>query len=62
MKTKVGDKKTLIEILEKEGFVFKRHNKHAVYVKGDKTAVIPNRKKGFSRMCAERVLKDVGLM
>ena len=62
MKIKVGDKKTLLKILKEEGFVLERHNKHAIYVKGDKKAVIPNKTKNFSRMCCERVLKDVGLM
>lgn len=62
MKIKVADRNTLIKILEKEGFVLKRHNKHAVYVKGEKIVAIPNKRKGFSRMCGERILKDVGLM
>lgn len=62
MKIKVGDKKTLLKILKEAGFVFERHNKHAIYVKGDKKAVIPNKIKNFSRMCCERVLKDAGLM
>lgn len=62
MKVKLTNRRMLVKILEDAGFVLQRHNKHAVYVKGDERAVLPNKIKGFSRATGEKILKNVGLM
>jgi predicted RNA binding protein YcfA (HicA-like mRNA interferase family) len=59
MKLKIGDKKTLIKILEKNGFYMDGGTKHEKWTDGQQTVFVPRHSKNFSRMCAERILKTI---
>lgn len=58
---KCSDRKTLVKILKENGFRLDRHGKHDILVRGDIKLAIPNKTKGFSRMLAERLLKEAGI-
>ena len=58
---KIADRKTLVNVLKENGYELIRHNKHEVYSNGSHTLALPNKRRGFSRMVAERLLKEAGL-
>jgi hypothetical protein len=62
MATKVTDYKTMVKLLKGAGFYIERSGKHDKWVKGTKAIHAPNNHKGFSRMLAERLLKEAGVL
>jgi predicted RNA binding protein YcfA (HicA-like mRNA interferase family) len=59
---KCTDRKTLIKILKQNGFSLDRHGKHDIFISGVVKVVVPNKTKGFSRVLAERLLKEAGIL
>jgi hypothetical protein len=57
MKTKIGDKKTLINILKSNGYYLDGGSKHEKWTNGQISVFVPRHEKSFSRMCAERIIK-----
>ena len=62
MKMKCADHKTMIKLLKKNGFYILRKGKHDRWTNGLATIHVPNNHKSFSRMLAERLLKEAGIM
>lgn len=58
---KIADRKTLVKILRANGYSLIRHNKHEVYSNGKHSLALPCKRRGFSRMVAERLIKEAGL-
>lgn len=61
-KLKVGDKKTLLKILRDNGFFPDGGAKHDKWTNGEISVFIPRHEKRFSRMCAERILKQAKII
>lgn len=59
---KCSDRKTLIKILKENGFSLLRTGKHDIYSNGSYQCAIPSKRKGFSRILAERLLREAGIM
>ena len=62
MKIKVSDHKTMVRVLKSAGFYLDRSGKHDKWTRGTVSIHVPNNHKGFSRMLAERLLKEAGLL
>lgn len=59
---KVGDRKTLINILKAGDYIMVDTGKHEKWSNGEKSVYVPNKKSnGFSRILAEKIVKQAGL-
>ena len=61
MRIKVTDYKTMIKLLKSNGFILKSSGKHEKWSNGDRMIVVPHKHTGFSRMLAERLIKESGI-
>ena len=59
---KIASNKQMIKTLKKNGFYIERTGKHDKWTNGKQSIFVPNNHNGFSRMLAERLLKEVELV
>lgn len=62
MVQKVGDRKTLINILKSGNYIMVDTGKHEKWSNGEQSVYVPHPKSnGFSRILAEKIVKQAGL-
>lgn len=59
---KVSSHKQMIKVLKKNGFYIERTGKHDKWSDGCRSVFVPNNHTNFSRVLAERLLKEVGII
>ena len=59
---KIASHKQMIRLLKRNGFYIERTGKHDKWTNGNKSIFVPNNHNNFSRMLAERLLKEVELI
>lgn len=52
----------MIKLLKKNGFYIERTGKHDKWTNGSKSVFVPNNHCNFSRVLAERLMKEVNLL
>lgn len=58
---KIASKKELIKFIKKHGFILIGGAKHEKWSNGSYTLLLPRSDKDFSRMMAQRLIKEAGL-
>lgn len=59
---KISSHKEMIKLLKKNGFYIERTGKHDKWTNGSKSVFVPNNHCNFSRVLAERLMKEVNLL
>ena len=59
---KIGDRKTLIRLLKDGGFVLVDSSKHEKWSNGKSSVYVPHKHGNFSRMLAERIAREAGVL
>jgi hypothetical protein len=62
MRVKITDHKSLVKLLKSNGFILERTGPHDKWTNGKKSVHVPNKHGKFSRMLAERLAKEVGIL
>jgi hypothetical protein len=62
MRVKITDYKSLVKLLKSNRFILERTGPHDKWTKGENSVHIPNKHGKFSRMLAERLAKEVGII
>lgn len=57
---KAFTQRELISYLKDKGFVFLRHQKHPIFINGEITITLPNKKEP-SKFTIDRILKKAGI-
>lgn len=63
MRIKITDHKSFVRLLKEHGFNLERTGKHDKWTNGDKSVIVSKKHAGrFSRMLAERLAKELGIL
>jgi predicted RNA binding protein YcfA (HicA-like mRNA interferase family) len=59
---KIASHKQMIKVLKQNGFYIERTGKHNKWTNGRNSVFVPNNHNNFSRVLAERLLKEIELI